>query len=356
MRRRTFLARDTAVDFGTANTLIYIRNRGLVLDEPSIVAISRTTGKIVAAGTKAKWMVGRAPRDIDTVRPIRNGVIVDLDVARRMLRHFLQIAHGGRYLAKPRMVITVPVGVTPVERRAVTETAYDAGARRVDVIEQPVAAAYGTGLNITEPDGAMVVDIGAGTTDAAIMALGGIVVSHSVRVGGDDLDRALVNHVRRKRGLLLGERSAEDVKLAIGAMGADDSAPGHAETRGRDLMTGLPRTVRISAEEMYEAISEPLDAIVNAVKTAFDQCPPELAVDLMDVGITLAGGGALLSGLLPNIRAATGMPVQLAEDPLTCVVRGAANYLEDLAGVGNRHRRELRQLRGTAVAGVTLRA
>jgi rod shape-determining protein MreB and related proteins len=358
MRRRTFLARDTAIDLGTANTLVHIRKRGLVLNEPSIVALNRSDGKIVAAGTSAKLMVGRAPRDIVTVRPLKNGVIVDLDVAQRMLRHFLQAAHGGRYLAKPRIVVTVPVGITPVERRAVTEAAFGAGGRRVDVIEQPVAAACGSGLRISDPDGAMVVDVGGGTTDAAIMALGGVVVSHSVRVGGDNLDRALVGYLRRKRGLLLGEQTAEEIKKAIGTAGVSESESGQisSETRGRDLLTGLPRTVKISAGEVYEAIADPLGTMTDAIKSTFDQCPPELAVDLMETGITLSGGGALLTGLAPALQAATGMPVHLVDDPLTCVARGAALYMDGLSDANGRDRRELRQLRGTAVADVTVRA
>jgi rod shape-determining protein MreB len=354
-KARTFLARDTAVDLGTANTLVHIRDRGLVLDEPSIVAMSRATGKIVAAGSAAKWMVGRAPKDIVIVRPLRNGVIVNLDVAQRMLRYFLQLAHQGRYLAKPRIVITVPVGITPVERNAVTETAFEAGGRRVDLIEQPVAAACGSGVPISEPDGAMVVDIGGGTTDAAIMALGGIVVSHSIRVGGDDLDRALINYARRRRGLLLGERAAEQIKIGIGSTGPNGSGRTHAETRGRDLMTGLPRTVKMSADEVLEAIAEPLRAIIGAVRTTLDKCPPEVSVDMMNGGITLAGGGALLAGLVPTMREATGLPVQLVDHPLTCVALGAARYMEDLATASARRRRELRQLQAGAMAGGALR-
>jgi rod shape-determining protein MreB len=324
----SFLGRDMAVDLGTANTLVYVRGRGIVLNEPSVVAINTNTGKIVAVGIEAKRMIGRTPGNIVAVRPLKDGVIADFDVTERMLRYFIQKVHRRRHFAKPRIVVAVPSGITGVEQRAVKEAGYQAGARRVYIIEEPMAAAIGAGLPVHEPTGNMVVDIGGGTTEVAIISLGGIVTSQSIRVGGDELDQAIISYAKKEYSLMLGERTSEEIKMAIGSAYPFDDEP-HAEIRGRDLVSGLPKTIVISAEEIRRAIEEPVALIVDTVKTTLDKCPPELAGDVMDRGIALTGGGALLRGLDERLRQETGMPVHLADNPLDSVVLGTGKCVED---------------------------
>ncbi|WP_024935654.1 MULTISPECIES: rod shape-determining protein [Actinomadura] len=325
----SFLGRDMAVDLGTANTLVYVRGRGIVLNEPSVVAINRNTGRIVAVGIEAKRMIGRTPGNIVAVRPLKDGVIADFDVTERMLRYFIQKVHKRRHFAKPRIVVAVPSGITGVEQRAVKEAGYQAGARRVYIIEEPMAAAIGAGLPVYEPTGNMVVDIGGGTTEVAIISLGGIVTSQSVRVGGDELDQAVISFSKKEYSLMLGERTAEEIKMAIGSAYPGGEEEPHAEIRGRDLVSGLPKTVVISAEEVRRAIEEPVNAVVDAVKTTLDKCPPELSGDIMDRGIALTGGGALLKNLDERLREETGMPIHLVDNPLDSVVLGTGKCVED---------------------------
>jgi rod shape-determining protein MreB len=324
----TFLGRDMAVDLGTANTLVYVRGRGIVLNEPSVVALNTNNGHIVAVGVEAKRMIGRTPGNIVAVRPLKDGVIADFDVTERMLRYFIQKVHRRAYLAKPRLVVAVPSGITGVEQSAVKEAGHQAGARRVYILEEPMAAAIGAGLPINEPTGNMVVDIGGGTTEVAVISLGGIVTSQSIRVGGDELDQAIITFAKKEHSLMLGERTAEEIKMALGSAFPSEDEP-HAEIRGRDLVSGLPKTVVISAAEVRRAIEEPVNLIVDAVKTTLDKCPPELAGDVMDRGIALTGGGALLRGLAARIREDTGMPVQVADNPLDSVVLGTGKCVED---------------------------
>ncbi|MBX6383342.1 MAG: rod shape-determining protein [Microbispora sp.] len=324
----TFLGRDMAVDLGTANTLVYVRGRGIVLNEPSVVAINVTTGKIVAVGIEAKRMIGRTPGNIVAIRPLRDGVIADFDVTERMLRYFIQKIHKRRHFVRPRIIVAVPSGITAVEQRAVKEAGYQAGARRVYIIEEPMAAAIGAGLPVHEPTGNMVVDIGGGTTEVAIISMGGIVTSQSIRIGGDELDQAVIAFAKKEYSLMLGERTAEEVKIAVGSacVTGEDF---HAEVRGRDLVSGLPKTVVISAEEIRRSIAEPVNAIVDAVKSTLDKCPPELSGDLMDRGIAVTGGGALLRGMVDRLREETGMPVHLAENALDTVALGSGRCVED---------------------------
>jgi rod shape-determining protein MreB len=324
----SFLGRDMAVDLGTANTLVYVRGRGIVLNEPSVVAINTNTGKIVAVGIEAKRMIGRTPGNIVAIRPLKDGVIADFDVTERMLRYFIQKVHKRRHFAKPRIVVAVPSGITGVEQRAVKEAGYQAGARRVYIIEEPMAAAIGAGLPVHEPTGNMVVDIGGGTTEVAIISLGGIVTSQSVRVGGDELDQAVISYSKKEYSLMLGERTAEEIKMAIGSAYPSADEP-HAEIRGRDLVSGLPKTIVISAEEVRRAIEEPVNSIVDAVKTTLDKCPPELSGDVMDRGIALTGGGALLRNLTERLREETGMPIHMVDNPLDSVALGTGKCVED---------------------------
>ncbi len=323
-----FIGRDMAVDLGTANTLVYVRGSGIVLNEPSVVAINSDNGNILAVGSEAKRMIGRTPGNIVAVRPLKDGVIADFDTTERMLRYFIQKVHKRRFLAKPRVVICVPSGITGVERRAVEEAGYKAGARKVYIIEEPMAAAIGAGMPIHEPTGNMVVDIGGGTTEIAVISLGGIVVAVSIRVGGDELDEAIIAYVKREYSLLLGERTAEEIKMKVGSAFPLPNEP-EAELRGRDLITGLPRTVILPAEEIRKALEEPIQAIVDAVKSTLDRTPPELSGDIMDRGIMLTGGGALLRGLDERLRHETGMPVVIAENPLNCVVLGSGRTVEE---------------------------
>jgi len=322
----TFLGRDMAVDLGTANTLVYVRGRGIVLNEPSVVALNTNNGQVVAVGVEAKRMIGRTPGNIVAVRPLKDGVIADFDVTERMLRYFIQKVHRRTRMAKPRIVVAVPSGITGVEQSAVKEAGHQAGARKVYIIEEPMAAAIGAGLPVNEPTGNMVVDIGGGTTE--VISLGGIVTSQSLRVGGDEMDQAIITFGKKEHSLMLGERTAEEIKLALGSAFAAEDEP-HAEIRGRDLVTGLPKTVIISAAEVRKAIDEPVNLIIDAVKTTLDKCPPELAGDVMDRGIALTGGGALLRGLDLRIREETGMPVHIADSPLDSVVLGTGKCVED---------------------------
>lgn len=324
----SFVGRDMAVDLGTANTLVYVRGHGIVLNEPSVVAINSTTGGILAVGSEAKRMIGRTPGNIVAIRPLKDGVIADFDTTERMLRYFIQKVHRRRHLAKPRLIICVPSGITGVEQRAVKDAGYAAGARKVFIIEEPMAAAIGANLPVHEPTGNMVVDIGGGTSEVAVISLGGIVVSLSVRVGGDELDNSIIQYIKKEYSLLLGERTAEEIKVAIGSAFPTPQEP-HAEIRGRDLVTGLPRTVVVSAEEIRRAMDEPVAAIVDAVKAALDRTPPELSGDIMDRGIVLTGGGALLRGLDERLRHETGMPIFVADNALECVVLGSGKCVEE---------------------------
>jgi rod shape-determining protein MreB len=319
--------RDMAVDLGTANTLVYVRGRGVVLNEPSVVAINNNTQGILAVGTEAKRMIGRTPGNIVAIRPLKDGVIADFDTTERMLRYFIQKVHKRRY-ARPRIVVCVPSGITGVEQRAVKEAAYSAGARKVFIIEEPMAAAIGAGLPVHEPTGNMVVDIGGGTTEVAVISLGGIVTSASIRTGGDELDSAIIAYVKKEYSLMLGERTAEEIKMALGSAFPMPDEP-HAEIRGRDLVSGLPKTIVVSAEEIRKAIEEPVNSIVDAVKTTLDKCPPELSGDVMDRGIVLTGGGALLRGLDERLKHETGMPIHIADNPLHSVAIGSGKCVEE---------------------------
>jgi rod shape-determining protein MreB len=322
------IGRDLAVDLGTANTLVYARGKGVLLDEPSVVAMHSQTREILAVGTDAKRMIGRTPEGITAIRPLRDGVIADFDATEVMLRHFIAQVHRRRYFAKPRIVICVPSGVTPVEQRAVKEAGYSAGARQVFIIEEPMAAAIGAGLPVHEATGNMVVDIGGGTTEVAVISLGGLVTTLSVRTAGDELDQAIIAHFKKEHSLMLGEGTAEEIKLTLGSafpMATEITG----EVRGRDLVSGLPRTVDISSVEIRRAIEEQLHAITDAVRSTLDQTPPELAGDIMDRGIVLTGGGALLRGLEDRLRHETGMPVHVAHDPLSSVVLGAGKCVEE---------------------------
>jgi len=323
-----FVGRDIAVDLGTANTLVYVRGRGIVLNEPSVVALNTSTGGIVAVGTEAKRMIGRTPGNIVAIRPLKDGVIADFDVTEKMLRFFIQKVHPHSRFSHPRLVVCVPSGITGVEQRAVKEAGYGAGARKVYIIEEPMAAAIGTGLPVSEPTGNMIVDIGGGTTEVAVISLGGIVTSQSVRTAGDELDQGIIQYVKKEYSLMLGERTAEEIKMHVGSAFPTVDEP-DAEIRGRDLITGLPKTISVSAEEIRRATEEPVNAIVDAVKTTLDKCPPELAADIMDRGIMLAGGGALLRGLDERLRHETGMPVTIADRPLDAVALGSGRCVED---------------------------
>lgn len=324
----SFIGRDMAIDLGTANTLVYVRGRGIVLNEPSVVAINQDTGGILAVGLEAKKMIGRTPGNIVAIRPLKDGVISDFDTTERMLRYFIQKVHKRRHFAKPRLVVCVPSGITGVEQRAVKDAGYAAGARKVYIIEEPMAAAIGAGLPIHEPTGNMVVDIGGGTTEIAVISLGGIVTVQSIRVGGDELDQSIITWIKREYSLLLGERTAEEIKMAIGSAFPTVGEP-DAEIRGRDLVTGLPKTILVTAEEIRKAIDEPVSRIVEAVKSTLDSCPPELSGDIMDRGIVLTGGGALLHGLDERLRHETGIAVHIAENPLNAVVMGTGRCIEE---------------------------
>ena len=316
-----------AVDLGTANTLVYVRGRGIVLDEPSVVAVDVRDGRALAVGLEAKRMIGRTPSHIEAIRPLKDGVIANFEICEKMLRYFIHRVHQRRW-AKPRMVICVPSGITGVEQRAVQEAAEYAGARKpAYIIEEPMAAAIGAGLPVQEPTGSMIVDVGGGTTEVAVLSLGGIVTSSSVRVGGDELDDAIIQWVKKEHGLALGERTAEEVKMSLGSAWPLEQELA-AELRGRDLVSGLPKTVVTTTEEIREALEEPVQAIVDAVKVTLDTTPPELAADVMERGIVLTGGGALLLGIRERLEAETGMPVVMADDPMLSVAVGSGRSLE----------------------------
>jgi rod shape-determining protein MreB len=323
--------REMAVDLGTANTLVYVRGRGIVLSEPSVVAIDERSGEVHAVGVEAKRMLGRTPGTIKAIRPLKDGVIADFDVTEQMLRHFIQKVHHNRF-AHPRVVVCVPSGVTGVEKRAVEEATYAAGAGKAYLIEEPMAAAIGAGLPVAEPTGNMIVDIGGGTTEVAVISLGGIVVSQSIRVGGDEMDEAIISHIKKEYKLLIGNQTAEELKLEIGSAW-ELAEEVQAEVRGRDLLSGLPKTVVLTSEEVRRALDEPVSQIIDAIKSTLDKTPPELAADIMDRGIVLAGGGALLAGLDERLRRETQMPVHLAESPLTCVAVGSGRSLEEFEAI-----------------------
>jgi rod shape-determining protein MreB len=338
-----FGSRDMAVDLGTANTLVYVRGRGIVLSEPSVVAIDTGTGEVHAVGVEAKRMLGRTPGSIQAIRPLKDGVIADFDVTEQMLRHFIQKVHQHRF-AHPRVVVCVPSGVTGVERRAVEEATLSAGARQAYLIEEPMAAAIGAGLPIAEPAGNMIVDVGGGTSEVAVISLGGIVVSQSLRVGGDEMDEAIVNHVKKDYKLLIGQQTAEEIKLEIGsAFPMKEELK--AEVRGRDMLTGLPKTVIISSDEVRHALEEPVGQILDAIRQTLDKTPPELAADIMDRGVMLAGGGALLTGFDDRLRQETHMPVHVADSPLTCVAVGSGKSLEEFEVIHRSQRNRGRRAR-----------
>ena len=323
------IGRDMALDLGTANTVVYVRGEGIVLNEPSVVAVNARTRKVLAVGAEAKSMIGRTPAHIQAVRPLKDGVIADFDMCQEMLRFFVESVHQRRW-TKPRMVIAVPSGITGVEQRAVQEAAESAGARRpTHIIEEPMAAAIGTGMKVWEPTGNMVVDIGGGTTEVAVISLGGIVSSESIRVGGDEFDDAIVQFVKKEHSLLIGERTAEEIKIVLGSA-YPLPREARAEIRGRDLVSGLPRVVSITTEDIRDGLEESVVAICDAVRGTLDRTPPELAADIMESGIMLAGGGALLRNLDQRMSNETGMPITVALDPLHAVVRGCGYVLENL--------------------------
>ncbi len=323
------LGRDMGVDLGTANTLVYVRRVGIVLREPSVVAKRVDDGHVLAVGEEAKRMIGRTPGDIVATRPLRDGVIADFDTTAQMLAYFIRKAANGRMWIRPRVVVGIPSGCTEVEKRAVIDATIQAGARDAYLIEEPMAAAIGAGLPVSEPVGSMVVDIGGGTTEVAIISLGGIVTSRSIRIGGDEMDEAIIQYARRAYNLLIGERSAEEIKIAIGSAfpGREENA---VDVRGRDLVSGLPRTVRMTSAEIREAMAEPVQAIVEAVKQTLERTPPELSADIVDRGIIMAGGGSLLRGIDRLLAEETGMPVSLTDDPLAAVVMGTGRALEEI--------------------------
>jgi rod shape-determining protein MreB len=327
------MSADMAIDLGTANTLVYVKGRGIVLAEPSVVAIADVKGRkhVLAVGEEAKQMLGRTPGNIQAIRPLRDGVIADFEVAEEMIKHFIRKVHNRRGFASPLIIICVPSGSTAVERRAIQESAESAGARKVLLIEEPMAAAIGAGLPVTEPSGSMVVDIGGGTTEVAVISLGGIVYARSVRVGGDKMDEAIISYIRRAFNLLIGESSAERIKMDIGAAWMDGPGDGPTRTvKGRDLINGVPREVTVTQRQIAESLAEPVGAIVEAVKVALENTPPELAADIVDKGIMLTGGGALLTRLDEVLRVSTGLPVMIGENPLQCVALGTGRALEEI--------------------------
>ena len=324
-----FLSSDIGIDLGTANTLVYVRDQGIVLREPSVVAVQAGTNKVLAVGNEAKRMLGRTPGNIVAIRPLKDGVIADFEITEAMLSHLISKAHGGRRIVRPRVVIAVPSGITEVEKRAVKDSATHAGAKEVYLIEEPMAAAIGVGLPIQEAAGNMIIDIGGGTTEVALISLAGIVFSRSVRVAGDELDEAIVQYLKRNFNVAIGERTAEDIKIKLGSaikLPKETSM----EVKGRDLVAGLPKTITLTSQEVREALAEPLNSIVDAVRTTLERCPPELASDLVDRGMVLAGGGALLRGLDQLLREETNLPVHIADDPLSAVAEGTGRVLSEI--------------------------
>ncbi len=325
-----FFSKDMGIDLGTANTLVYVRGRGIVVREPSVVAIQEDTRQVLAVGQEAKQMIGRTPGNIIAIRPLKDGVIADFDVTQSMLKYFIRRAYPKKSLFfQPRVVVGVPSGVTEVEKRAVEEAALQAGAKEAYLIEEPMAAAIGAGLPVEEPTGSMVVDIGGGTTEIAIISLGGIVTSKSIRIGGDELDEAIIQYIKKEYSLMIGERTSEEIKLKIGSA-YPKGKEGKLAIRGRDLVSGLPKTLEISSTEIMDALHEPVNAIVDAIKYTLEKTPPELASDIMEFGIMLTGGGALLDGLDRLVRRETGMPVKIAEEPLDCVALGTGKTIEEI--------------------------
>ncbi len=323
-------SKDMGIDLGTANSLVYLRGKGIVLREPSVVAIQRDSGHVLAVGEEAKQMIGRTPGNIIAIRPMKDGVIADFDVTQSMIKYFIKKALRGKtFLVHPRVVVSVPSGVTAVEERAVKEAAVQAGAREAYLIEEPMAAAIGAGLPVHEPTGNMVVDIGGGTTEVAVISLGGIVTSRSIRIAGDEMDEAIIHHVKKTYNLMIGERTAEEIKIEI-ATALENHDKDVMDIRGRDLLTGLPKTVQVTSEEIQKALSEPVTAIIDAIKATLEVTPPELAADIMDRGIVMAGGGSLLKGLDRLVSESTGMPVNMAEEPLVAVAYGSGKVLENI--------------------------
>ncbi|GFN34481.1 rod shape-determining protein [Tepidimicrobium xylanilyticum] len=322
-------AKDMGIDLGTANTLVYIKGKDIVIREPSVVAIQTDMKQVLAVGEEAKKMIGRTPGNIVAIRPLKDGVIADFDITQSMLKYFIKKAMQRRSLFQPRVVICVPSGVTEVEKRAVEEAAINAGARDAYLIEEPMAAAIGAGLPVQEPTGSMIVDIGGGTTEVAVISLGGIVTSKSIRIGGDELDEAIVSYIKKEYSLMIGERTAEDVKIAIGSAFVDNKET-KMNIRGRDLISGLPKTIEVTSSEIHEAMKEQIYNILDAIKSTLEKTPPELAADIMEQGIMLTGGGALLNGLDKLIRKETSMPVHVAENPLDCVAIGTGKALESI--------------------------
>lgn len=328
-RFRDFIANDVGIDLGTANTLVYVRGKGIVVNEPSIVAVDRNTQQVLAIGNEAKEMLGRTPDDVVTIRPLKDGVIADFEKTEDMLRAFIRRVQSNRLFGRPRIVICVPSGITEVEKRAVRDSAESAGAREVHLIAEPMAAAIGIGLPVELPVGNMVIDIGGGTCEIAVIALAGIVTSTSIRVGGDAMDRAIVQFLKKKYNLLIGERTAEQIKIDV-ASAVEIEPELETRVKGRDLVGGIPKTIVLSSTEVREALSEPISAIVDAVRISLERTPPELAADILDRGIILSGGGSLLRGFDQRLREETNLPINLVEDPLTCVVRGTGKVLENL--------------------------
>src|ERR1700720_933356 len=324
-----WLSSDIGIDLGTANTLVYVKDQGIVLREPSVVAVQAGTNKVLAVGDEAKRMLGRTPSNIVAMRPLKDGVIADFEVTVAMLRHFISKVHNGRVRAQPRVVIAVSAGITEVEKRAVQESAMHAGAREVYLIEEPMAAAIGAGLPVQDPAGNMIIDIGGGTTEIAIISLSGIVFSSSLRVAGDELDKTIVQYMKRSYNLMVGERTAEEIKMKIGSAYPMDQETS-TEVKGRDLVTGLPKTLMITSQEVREALLEPITAIVDSVRVALESCPPELSADLVDRGLVLAGGGAVVRGLDKLLSERTGLPVHVAEDPLSAVAEGTGKCLNEI--------------------------
>lgn len=326
-----WFSNDLAIDLGTANTLVYVKGRGVVCNEPSVVVLRSDNKKPVAVGAEAKRMLGKTPASIVSIRPMKDGVIADFDATGEMLKYFIKKVHNRRSFVSPRVIVGVPSAITQVEQRAVKDAAQASGAREVYLIEEPMAAAVGVGLPIGEPSGSMIVDIGGGTTDVAIISLEGVVYSKAARVGGDKMDETIMAHIKRKYNLMIGDRTAEQIKIEIGSAAATDSEPPRTmEIKGRDLVSGIPKTITINEEEIREALSEPVNIILDTMRVALENTPPELAADIVDRGIVLAGGGALLRGLDILIADTTELPVVVAEDPLTAVVRGVGKMLDDL--------------------------
>lgn len=321
-------SRDIGIDLGTATTLVYVQGKGIVLREPSVVAMRTDSKAILAVGEEAKKMVGRTPGNIIAIRPMRDGVIADFDITKAMLDHFISKVNPRKGLFRPRVIVGIPSGVTEVEKRAAIEAALQAGAKEAHTVEEPMAAAIGAGLPVEEPTGSMVVDIGGGTTDVAVISLGGIVTSKSLRVGGDEMDEAIINYIKREYNLMIGERTAEEIKIQIGSAFPKPKEE-TMDIRGRDLVSGLPKTSKITSTEILEALKDPISSIIEAIKMTLEKTPPELAADIMDRGIMLTGGGALLSGIDKLIREETGMPVQIADQPTDCVALGAGKILEE---------------------------